>query len=31
MAAGTGRVLADVIGGRKPEISLDGLTIARYA
>jgi D-amino-acid dehydrogenase len=31
MAAGTGRVLADVIGGRKPEISLDGLTIARYS
>jgi len=30
MAAGTGRVLADVIGGRKPEISLDGLTVARY-
>jgi D-amino-acid dehydrogenase len=30
MAAGTGRVLADLIGGRKPEISLDGLTIARY-
>ena len=31
MAAGTGRVLADLIGGRKPEISLDGLTLARYA
>jgi len=31
MAAGTGRALADVIGGRKPEIPLDGLTIARYA
>ena len=31
MAAGTGRVLTDLIGGRKPEISLDGLTIARYA
>ncbi len=30
MAAGTGRLLADVISGRKPEISLDGLTIARY-
>jgi len=30
MAAGTGRVLADVIGGRKPEIPLDGLTVARY-
>jgi D-amino-acid dehydrogenase len=30
MAAGTGRVMADLISGRKPEISLDGLTIARY-
>ncbi len=30
MACGTGRVLADVISGRKPEISLDGLTMARY-
>jgi D-amino-acid dehydrogenase len=30
MAAGTGRVLADVISGRKPEIPLDGLTMARY-
>src|SRR5512139_655223 len=26
MAAGTGRVMADLIGGREPEISLDGLT-----
>jgi D-amino-acid dehydrogenase len=31
MAAGTGRVLADLISGRRPQISLDGLTIARYA
>jgi D-amino-acid dehydrogenase len=31
MAAGTGRMLADLIGGREPEVSLDGLTIARYA
>ncbi len=31
MAAGTGRVIADLISGRRPEISLDGLTIARYA
>jgi D-amino-acid dehydrogenase len=31
MAPGTGRVLADLIGSRKPEIPLDGLTIARYA
>lgn len=30
MAAGTGRVLADVISGRQPGIDLDGLTIARY-
>jgi len=30
MAAGTGRVLADLISGRQPEIDLDGLTLARY-
>jgi D-amino-acid dehydrogenase len=30
MAAGTGRVMADLISGRTPEISLDGLTMARY-
>ena len=30
MAAGTGRLLADVISGRKPEIPLEGLTMARY-
>ena len=30
MAAGTGRVLADVISGRRPGIDLEGLTIARY-
>ncbi len=30
MAAGTGRVLADLISGRKPEIDLNGLTIGRY-
>ncbi|MCG3190214.1 MAG: D-amino acid dehydrogenase 1 [Burkholderiaceae bacterium] len=30
MAAGTGRVLADLISGRRPEIDLDGLTMARY-
>jgi D-amino-acid dehydrogenase len=30
MAAGTGRVMADLIGGRKPEISMEGLTVARY-
>ena len=31
MAAGSGRVLADLISGRRPEIDLDGLTRARYA
>ena len=30
MAAGTGRVMADLISGRPTEISLDGLTIERY-
>lgn len=30
MAAGTGRVMADLIGGRAPEIDMAGLTIARY-
>jgi D-amino-acid dehydrogenase len=30
MAAGTGRVIADLVSDRKPEIDLDGLTIARY-
>jgi D-amino-acid dehydrogenase len=30
MAAGSGRVVADVVTGRKPEIDLDGLTLARY-
>jgi D-amino-acid dehydrogenase len=30
MAAGTGRVMADVIGGGKPPIDLNGLTLARY-
>jgi D-amino-acid dehydrogenase len=31
MAAGTGRVMADVISGRKPGIDLNGLTIERYS
>ncbi len=31
MAAGTGKVLADVISGHKSEIDLDGLTWERYA
>jgi D-amino-acid dehydrogenase len=30
MAAGTGRVMADVISGRAPGIALDGLTVERY-
>ena len=30
MAAGTGRVIADVIGGRAPGIDMNGLTIDRY-
>ena len=30
MAAGTGRVMADLISGRKPEIDLTGLTVDRY-
>ncbi len=31
MAAGTGRVISDLIAGRTPEISMEGLSIARYA
>ena len=30
MACGSGRAVADVVLGKKPEISLDGLTAARY-
>ncbi len=30
MATGTGRVLADLVSGKTPEIDLDGLTLARY-
>jgi D-amino-acid dehydrogenase len=30
MAAGTGRVMADLISGREPEIDMAGLTIDRY-
>ncbi len=30
MAAGSGRVMADLISGRKPEVDMDGLTLARY-
>ncbi|HRP24976.1 MAG TPA: D-amino acid dehydrogenase [Thauera sp.] len=31
MATGTGRVVADLVSGRTPEISLDDLGVARYA
>jgi D-amino-acid dehydrogenase len=31
MAAGTGRAMADLLTGRKPEIDFDGLTLQRYA
>jgi D-amino-acid dehydrogenase len=31
MAAGTGRVIADLVSGRQPEIDLDGLTLDRYS
>jgi D-amino-acid dehydrogenase len=31
MAAGTGRVMADVISGRRPDIDLAGLTVDRYS
>ncbi len=30
MACGSGRITADLIAGRQPEIKLDGLTLARY-
>jgi len=30
MAVGSGRVVADLIAGRQPDIDLDGLTLARY-
>ncbi len=30
MACGSGRVLADIVGGDRPEIDIDGLTLARY-
>ncbi len=31
MAAGTGRVMADLVSGRTPEISMEGLGLTRYA
>jgi D-amino-acid dehydrogenase len=30
MAAGTGRVIADLVSGKTPEIELNGLTVDRY-
>ncbi len=30
MAAGSGKILADMISGRAPEIDMDGLTLSRY-
>ena len=30
MAAGTGRIISDLISGRKPDISIEGLSMARY-
>jgi len=30
MAAGAGKVVADLVSGRAPDIDLDGLTLARY-
>jgi len=30
MACGSGRVLADIVSGKSPEIELDGLSMARY-
>lgn len=30
MACGSGRVVADLVSNRKPEIDIDGLTLARY-
>ena len=31
MATGTGRAIADLLSGKKPEIDFEGLTAARYA
>ena len=30
MAAGTGRVIADIVSGKQPEIDISGLAMARY-
>ena len=31
MACGSGKVIADLVSGRQPEIDLDGLTLARFS
>ncbi len=31
MAAGTGRVIADLVSGRQPDIDVEGLNVARYS
>ncbi|MDO8705643.1 MAG: D-amino acid dehydrogenase [Sulfuricaulis sp.] len=31
MACGSGRVIADLVSGRQPEIDMDGLTLARFS
>jgi D-amino-acid dehydrogenase len=31
MAAGSGRVMADLLSQRKPDISMEGLSLARYS
>ncbi|MBC7940797.1 MAG: D-amino acid dehydrogenase, partial [Chitinophagaceae bacterium] len=30
MAAGTGRVIADIVSGKAPDIDITGLNMARY-
>jgi D-amino-acid dehydrogenase len=30
MAAGSGKLVADIISGRQPDIDMDGLTLARF-
>ena len=30
MAAGSGKILADIVSGQSPEIDMDGLTLSRY-
>jgi D-amino-acid dehydrogenase len=30
MAPGSGKIVADIVSGRTPEIDMDGLTLSRY-